>query len=50
MSCDSITAGTPGLVLITNSEKQLPENDVQKLERWLKIRLGDSTAVVISRK
>lgn len=48
--CDSITAGTPGLVLITNSEKQLPENDVQKLERWLKIRLGDSTAVVISRK
>ena len=46
--CDSL-APTKGLVLMTESAKPLPADDIRKLESWLKIRLGDSTAVVISK-
>ena len=46
--CDSL-ASTKGLVLMTESAKPLPADDIRKLESWLKIRLGDSTAVVISK-
>ena len=34
---------------MTESAKPLPADDIRKLESWLKIRLGDSTAVVISK-
>ena len=46
--CDSL-ASTKGMVLMTESAKPLPADDIRKLESWLKIRLGDSTAVVISK-
>ena len=38
-----------GIVLVTKSEKPLSESLASRLESWLKIRLGDSTATVISR-
>ena len=48
VKCDSLNT-SKGLVLVTESGKPLNEQTRGKLENWLKIRLGDSTAVVISR-
>ncbi len=48
VSCDSLSSSN-GLILMTESEKPLSPAAIKKLEDWLKIRLGDSTAVVISR-
>lgn len=48
VKCDSLNI-SKGLVLVTESGKPLNEQTRGKLENWLKIRLGDSTAVVISR-
>lgn len=46
--CDSL-ATEGGVILVTESEKKLQPDAIKKLEDWLQIRLGDSTAVVISR-
>lgn len=48
VECDSLKSEN-GVILVTESEKPLSKAVREKLGNWLKIRLGDSTATVISR-
>ena len=48
VKCDSLAARN-GLILVTDSAKPISEQTLTKLENWLRIRLGDSTVVVINK-
>lgn len=45
---DSVTREQRCIVMITVSGKSMPETDREKLESWLKIRLSDTSAVVLN--